>query len=79
MNELVHVKAMLLLRIQVAQVGVMQNMKKELVANAEAIQRIDEYLREQVSNCKGLGIARLLKDRRPSSKCNAGNTLPLGR
>lgn len=79
MNELVHVKAMLLLRIQVAQVGVMRNMQKELVVNAEVIQRIDEYLREQVSNCKGLRIARLSKDRCPSGKCNADNTLSLGR
>lgn len=68
MCELVQVKAMLLLSIQVAQVGVVENMRKELVANAEVIQRIDEYLREQVSDCKGLRIARLLKNRRPSGE-----------
>lgn len=68
MNELGAVKATLLLRIQVAQVGVMRNMQKELVANAEVIQRIDESLREQVSNCEGLRIARLLKDRSPAGE-----------
>ncbi|KAJ4353118.1 hypothetical protein N0V95_003652 [Ascochyta clinopodiicola] len=66
MNELGTVKQTLLLRIQVAQVGVMRNMRKELVANAEVIQRIDESLREQVSNCEGLRIARLLKNRSPA-------------
>ncbi|KAJ4311968.1 hypothetical protein N0V94_007687 [Neodidymelliopsis sp. IMI 364377] len=66
MNELGTAKQTLLLRIQVAQVGVMRNMQKELVANAEVIQRIDESLREQVLNCEGLRIARLLKDRSPA-------------
>ena len=68
MDELGHVKAMLLLRIQVAHVGVMRNMEKQFVANAEVIQRIDQFLREEVGNCEGLRIARLLKGRRPSSK-----------
>jgi hypothetical protein len=75
MDELAHVKALLLLRIQVANVGVMRTVQKELVANAVVIQRIDDYLREHVSNCKGLRIARLLKDRRPSSEYTAGNIL----
>jgi hypothetical protein len=44
---------------------------KQAVANAEAIQRIDELLREHVPDCEGLRIARILKDRRPSSKCTA--------
>ena len=61
MNEVAHVKAMLLLRIQVADVGVMRTIGKQLVANAEVIQRIDQFLREQVDDCKGLRIARLLK------------------
>jgi hypothetical protein len=68
MDELSHVKATLLLRIQVANVGVMRTMEKQLVANAEVIQRIDQFLREEVGNCKGLRIAQLLKGRRPSSK-----------
>ncbi|KAJ4989267.1 hypothetical protein SVAN01_05172 [Stagonosporopsis vannaccii] len=66
MNEMGTAKQALLLRIQVAQVGVMRTMQKELVANAEVIKRIDQSLREQVSNCEGLRIARLLKDRRPA-------------
>ncbi|CAO2651615.1 Nn.00g041850.m01.CDS01 [Neocucurbitaria sp. VM-36] len=73
MDELVHVKAMLLLRIQVANVGVVRTMEKQLVANAEVIQRIDQYLREQVDDCQGLRIARLLKGRRPSND----GTVPL--
>lgn len=76
MNELGTVKQNLLVRIQVAQVGVIRNMQKELVANAEVIRRIDETLREQVSNCEGLRIAQLLKDRSPAGECNAANALP---
>lgn len=68
MDELAHVKSDLLLRIQVANVGVMRTMGKQLVANAEVIQRIDQFLREEVGNCEGLRIARLLKGRRPSSE-----------
>lgn len=68
MDELGHVKSMLLLRIQVANVGVMRNMEKQLVANAEVIERIDQFLKEEVGDCEGLRIARLLKGRRPSSK-----------
>lgn len=66
MEELSHVKAALLVSIQVANVGVMRTMENQLVANAEVIQRIDEYLREEVGYCEGLRIAQLLKDRRPS-------------
>jgi hypothetical protein len=73
MDELVQVKTMLVLRIQVAHVGVIRTIGKEAVVNAEAIQRIDEYLREHVHNCEGLRIARLLKDRRPSND----GTVPL--
>ena len=68
MEELAQVKATLLLRIQVAQVGVIRTMHKEHVANAMVIQRIDRYLRENVQECKGLRIARLLKNRRLSGK-----------
>jgi hypothetical protein len=71
MDELVQVKTMLVLRIQVAHVGVIRTIGKEAVVNTEAIQRIDEYLREHVHNCEGLRIARLLKGRRPSSKSSA--------
>ncbi|KAH7066423.1 hypothetical protein BKA63DRAFT_161409 [Paraphoma chrysanthemicola] len=67
MDELVHVKAMLLLRIQVSSVGVMRNIEQGLVANAEVIQRIDQSLREHINDCEGLRIARLLKGRRPSN------------
>jgi ATP-dependent Clp protease ATP-binding subunit ClpA len=68
MDELVHIKATLLLRIQVSSVGVMRNIEQELVANAEVIQRIDQSLREHINDCEGLRIAQLLKGRRPSSK-----------
>ncbi|KAH8645270.1 hypothetical protein IG631_02734 [Alternaria alternata] len=73
MDELVQVKAMLVLRIQVAHVGVIRTIGKEAVVNAEAIRRIDEYLREHVDNCEGLRIAKLLKGRRPSND----GTVPL--
>ncbi|KAF2686953.1 hypothetical protein K458DRAFT_441624 [Lentithecium fluviatile CBS 122367] len=73
MGELGHVKGDLLLRIQVANVGVMRTMGKQLVANAGVIQRIDQFLREEVGNCEGLRIARLLKGRRPSND----GTVPL--
>jgi hypothetical protein len=71
MDELVQVKTMLILRIQVAHVGVVRTRGKEAVVNAEAIKRIDEYLKEHIHNCEGLRIARLLKGRRPSSKSSA--------
>ncbi|KAI4907046.1 hypothetical protein J4E90_009940 [Alternaria incomplexa] len=67
MGELVQVKAVLVLSIQVAHVGVVRTMGKQAVANAEAIQRIDESFRELVQDCKGLKIAQLLKGRRPSN------------
>jgi DNA polymerase II large subunit len=68
MTELGQVKTMLLLRIQVANVGVTHNMEKRLVANTEVIERVDQFLREVIGDCKGLRIARLLKGRLPSSK-----------
>lgn len=68
MDELAHVKGDLLLRIQVAHVGVMRIMGKQLVANAEVIQRIDQFLRESVGCCEGLRIARLLKGRDPDGE-----------
>jgi hypothetical protein len=68
MNELSQVKAMLLLRIQVANVGVMRDVQQGLVANTEVIARVDQFLKEEVSGCEGLRIARLLQGRRPSSK-----------
>jgi hypothetical protein len=68
MNELGQVKAMLLLRIQVANVGVMRNVEKRLVANTIVIERVDQFLREEVDGCEGLRIARLLKGRAPSSR-----------
>jgi len=73
MDELSHVKSMLLLRVQVANVGVMRTMEKQLVANADVIQRIDQFLREQVGDSEGLRIARLLKGRRPSGECCGGS------
>lgn len=71
MSDLVHVKAMLLLRIQLVNVSVVANVEKGVVANAVVIQRIDESLREHVYNCEGLRIAQMLKGRRRSSECAA--------
>jgi hypothetical protein len=68
MNELGQVKSMLLLRIQVANVGVMRDVQQGLVANTEVIARVDSFLKEEVSGCEGLRIARLLQGRHPSSK-----------
>ncbi|KAF2013027.1 hypothetical protein BU24DRAFT_435314 [Aaosphaeria arxii CBS 175.79] len=73
MNELGHVKTALLIRIEVANVGVMKGVQKQLVANAEVIQRIDTFLREEFGDFSGLRIARLLKGRRPSND----GTVPL--
>jgi len=68
MSELGHVKSMLLLRIQVANVGVMRDVQQGLVANTEVIARVDQFLRDEVGGCEGLRIARLLRGRRPSGK-----------
>ncbi|KAF1922177.1 uncharacterized protein M421DRAFT_132562 [Didymella exigua CBS 183.55] len=73
MNELGQVKSMLLLRIQVANVGVMRNVQQGLVANTEVIARVDRFLKEEFSGCEGLRIARLLQGRRPSND----GTVPL--
>jgi hypothetical protein len=68
MDELVHVKATLLLNIQATNVGVTRTIGQDLVANAVVIQRIDESLRKHIRDCEGLRIARLIKGRRPSSE-----------
>jgi hypothetical protein len=67
MDELCHVKSALLLRIQVASVGVMQTVGNMVLANADAIARVDSFLQDQLGEGKGLKIARLLKGRRPQS------------
>jgi hypothetical protein len=67
MDELCHVKSDLLLRIQVASVGVMRTVENKLVANAEAIERIDRFLKDELGERVGLKIAGLVKGRRPSS------------
>ena len=67
MSEVGQVKSMLLLRIQVANVGVMRDVQQGLVANTEVIERVDQFLREEVGGCEGLKIARLLQGRDPSS------------
>ncbi|KAI4673641.1 uncharacterized protein J4E88_008697 [Alternaria novae-zelandiae] len=73
MDELVQVKTLLILRIQVAHIGVIRTIGKEAVVNAEVIKRIDAFLREHIPNCEGLRIARLLKGRSPSND----GTMPL--
>ena len=67
MDELCHIKSDLLLHIQVANVGVMRTVENKLVANAEAIERIDRFLRDELGDGVGLKIAGLVKGRRPSS------------
>jgi len=69
MNDLSQVKAALVVRIQVASVGVMRAVGDNVVANAEAVNRIDSFLRDELGDEVGLKIARLLKGRRPSGKC----------
>ena len=71
MDDLGHVKTSILLCIQVANVGVIRNMEKQLVADAVKIERIDLRLREALDDYDGLRIAHLLKGRRPSSEFNA--------
>ncbi|KAH9878151.1 hypothetical protein J1614_003368 [Plenodomus biglobosus] len=75
MSELSQVKTALLVRIQISNVGIFKTMEKQLVANAEVIERIDLFLREEVGNCEGLRIAKLLRGRRPSND----GTIPLTR
>lgn len=75
MNELSQVKTALLVRIQISNVGIFKTMEKQLVANAEVIERIDLFLREEIGNCEGLRIAKLLQGRLPSND----GTIPLTR
>jgi hypothetical protein len=63
MDEVVHVKISFLLHIQMANVTFAGNVEKGLVANAIAIRRIDETLRDHLKTCEGLQIAQLLKGR----------------
>jgi len=70
MDDLNQVKTALLLRIQVASVGVVNAVGNNIVANAEAINRIDRFLQDELGDGVGLKIARLLKGRRPSSTCH---------
>lgn len=67
MEELCQVKSALLLRIQVANVGVMRAVGDMVLANADAIARVDAFLKEQLGDGKGLKIARLIKGRTLSS------------
>jgi len=70
MNELAQVKASILLCIQMANVGVMRDINRQIVADAAKIERIDSNLRKKLAELDdydGLRIARLIKGRRPSS------------
>ncbi|KAJ4352552.1 uncharacterized protein N0V89_007901 [Didymosphaeria variabile] len=78
MDELAQIKASILLCIQMANVGLMQDMNRQIVADAAKIERIDSNLQkqlEQLDDYKGLRIARLIKGRRPSND----GTVPLTR
>lgn len=66
MTELCHVKLALLLSIQVANVGVMNAVGGQLIANTQVIDRVDGLLKEEL-NGVGLKIAQLVKGRRLSS------------
>jgi hypothetical protein len=71
MDELAQIKASILLCIQMANVGVMRDMNRQIVADAAKIERIDSNLQkqlEQLDDYEGLRIARLIKGRRPSGK-----------
>lgn len=71
MDELAQFKASILLCIQMANVGVMRDMNKQIVADAAKIERIDSNLQKQLKSLdeyQGLRIARLIKGRRLSGK-----------
>jgi hypothetical protein len=71
MEELAQIKASILLCIQMANVGVLRNMNKQIVADAAKIERIDSNLQkqlEQLDEFEGLRIARLIKGRRLSGE-----------
>jgi hypothetical protein len=71
MEELAQIKASILLCIQMANVGVLRNMNKQIVADAVKIERIDSNLQkqlEQLDEFEGLRIARLIKGRRLSGE-----------
>jgi hypothetical protein len=48
----------------------MQKVGNMVLANADAIARVDSFLKEQLGDGKGLKIARLLKGRRRQSILN---------
>jgi hypothetical protein len=65
MDELAHAKSDLSVRIQVANVGLTRTVEDTIVANAAAIDRIDQLLVPVFGEGRGLKIAQLLKDRSP--------------
>jgi hypothetical protein len=71
MDELAQIKVSILLCIQMANVGVMRDMNKQIVVDAAKIERIDLNLQkqlEQLDDYEGLRIARLIKGRRLSGR-----------
>jgi hypothetical protein len=67
MAELTQVKATLLLRIQVANGGIIRTVKNIAFVNAGVINRIDAFLKEELGDGVGLKIAELVKGRRLGS------------
>jgi hypothetical protein len=71
MDELAQIKVSILLCIQMANVGMMRDMNKQIVVDAAKIERIDSNLQkqlEQLDDYEGLRIARLIKGRRLSGR-----------
>lgn len=66
MGELAQIKASILLCIQMANVGVMRDMNRQIVADAAKIERIDSNLQKQLDDYEGLRIAQLIKGRHPT-------------
>lgn len=81
MEELAQVKASIIICIQMANVGVMRNMNKQIVADAAKIERIDSNLQKQLEHLEdyeGLHIARLIKGRRPSGELYTSSATVFG-
>jgi hypothetical protein len=70
MTDLDRAQAALSLRVQLANVGLTRMVHNTILANAEAINRIDQRLNEIFGDGRGLKLASLLKDASPEGSCS---------
>jgi len=64
-DELGRAKVSLIVRIQVAGVGLLHNVGKDVVVNTAVVNRVDNHLRQILGEGNGLKVAKLIENRPP--------------